>query len=630
MKIPNLNIFFPSISYKTAEDLLKTAGDLLLDRRIYVLTAAGGIFMLAKQQKLLEVDQELFKKICTKSFEILSYCCNGLADYLADGKFIAGASFGVTATTFAFIRTFYSEPDIDISTSGPKIQNPGLKSLLSPRSFQEGQAVGLTNTSNNCWLNAAAQLLINTLLKDRFIQNQDPSFKKLRGVFTTYEQDAQSKRLCSPSIDMQTIRRWISEELILDSKKVDFIILVSKKIQNKSPEDFFKDIFQWIRLCGEPKPGLLQSILKNWMSYSDVKPTFLEKFLHFEATFLPTQEQKEAFLKLVQDLDQRNFDDFFYHIFEQLQCPDSVQNAFFEERRAQLLNQTTAKEYQDRSISLYTQEDPITFFENVLRWVGYFNRFIRISEKTRISDSSKKVFECLFNVPFLNFKIPDTLSKYYYENPQTPIKLQTEVLPYYFSYPGQASSKYSSHLTKLKFSETPKDLLVQIDRNFQINNPVTRVIEARGKLTNIIDHPEKIELSDEQCPRKSTFTCDAFIVHPTEGQSIDSGHYIAYVKRSGKWWECNDFNVTEITDDKILEKMQSAYILHYSLAEQTLNTSSLAAESASEVASGTNTPISETSSQGSDSEGSSSGSASPPSSPESHTTQSKVVVDDLD
>ena len=45
-----------------------------------------------------------------------------------------------------------------------------------------------------------------------------------------------------------------------------------------------------------------------------------------------------------------------------------------------------------------------------------------------------------------------------------------------------------------------------------------------------------------------------------------AGHYISIVKRNGKWYICDDDDVKEISEDKIL--VDSAYLLFYRLDEE--------------------------------------------------------------
>lgn len=58
---------------------------------------------------------------------------------------------------------------------------------------------------------------------------------------------------------------------------------------------------------------------------------------------------------------------------------------------------------------------------------------------------------------------------------------------------------------------------------------------------------------------KTSYELIAVAVHM--GQSISSGHYIAYVKRNGSWYCCNDSNVSECSEKDAMSS--NAYLLFY-------------------------------------------------------------------
>jgi Ubiquitin carboxyl-terminal hydrolase len=68
------------------------------------------------------------------------------------------------------------------------------------------------------------------------------------------------------------------------------------------------------------------------------------------------------------------------------------------------------------------------------------------------------------------------------------------------------------------------------------------------------------------CLNKSTpppYELVAVLVH--QGQSCDSGHYLAYVKNNNQWYKCNDSEVEPVSVTKVLE--QQAYMLLYEVEE---------------------------------------------------------------
>ena len=60
-------------------------------------------------------------------------------------------------------------------------------------------------------------------------------------------------------------------------------------------------------------------------------------------------------------------------------------------------------------------------------------------------------------------------------------------------------------------------------------------------------------------------TLQNFFVH--SGPTTRAGHYISYIRKpDGKWYECNDSVVKEISREKALQMAQQAYLLNYTKA----------------------------------------------------------------
>lgn len=616
MKIPYLNISVPSVSWHTAVDLIS-------DQKIYALVAVGAICMIASQQKLLETDPEFFNNFYKKSLEVITPFYNQLADYLADGKFIFGAVVGIVA--MIFVHAFSTAQKSDVSSWG---LSAGNRWFQPP--FQEGQPVGLVNSGNTCWLNALLQMVINTPLKERFLQNQDPSFKKLRDLFTAYEQDALSKCTTSVSINTQAIREWIREEQLLDTQKFDFIVLSRRN--SSSSQDFFNNVFNWIDGSDQPVPTLLPSVANSTENKPQELPSaFQEAFSNFKETFVSSEQLKKEFKELIENYQDRNFDEFFNHIFDWFEFPTELKNGFFEQRRPQLFRRAITQEeekikkaaakgktHQSEIISQWGQEDPSAFFEYALVWTGLSGSIQCYNEGNNEISNER--------AHYLRIEVPNTESKNYFDHPEKDLELQDKLLPHYFSYEAEPSPTGAKNRIIKQFKEAPKDLVIKVDRTLQLNTVTARETNTQdpntlirgGKFRNLIDHPERIEvpgkcvLNQQEYPKKSIYTCDAFIIHPGFSKDIDSGHFKSYVKRFGKWWECDDNTVSFIPDNKITEFMKRAYFLHYSLLEEVmvLPTDSSVKESAAEIPSVDTTPVTTgvNSPRGSDSE---SGSVSP-------------------
>jgi hypothetical protein len=113
------------------------------------------------------------------------------------------------------------------------------------------------------------------------------------------------------------------------------------------------------------------------------------------------------------------------------------------------------------------------------------------------------------------------------------------------------------------FQRPPNDLLVSAKRFYgQIDSSGNNHIQT-GKIGDAIDVPERLALSNQfvRVGGGSEYVCDAFSVH--NGSSLESGHYICYVKRQNTWWYCSDTRVYEVSAGTALRAMKYGYIFHY-------------------------------------------------------------------
>ena len=99
-----------------------------------------------------------------------------------------------------------------------------------------------------------------------------------------------------------------------------------------------------------------------------------------------------------------------------------------------------------------------------------------------------------------------------------------------------------------------------------------------GKLVRLhkkIKFPATLEIGDFMSNlNKATpppYDLVGMIVH--QGQTCASGHYLAYVKRDGDWFRCNDSAVEKVEEDIVLN--QQAYILMYEVAQMRERTCSV-------------------------------------------------------
>ncbi len=89
-----------------------------------------------------------------------------------------------------------------------------------------------------------------------------------------------------------------------------------------------------------------------------------------------------------------------------------------------------------------------------------------------------------------------------------------------------------------------------------ITNPDRKPITSVNKILEI---PKDHFLDDE----KKTYQLTSFIQH--RGQDNKSGHYVAYVLRGDKYFECNDSVITELSKEVFLDAAKTASAVGYTL-----------------------------------------------------------------
>jgi hypothetical protein len=94
--------------------------------------------------------------------------------------------------------------------------------------------------------------------------------------------------------------------------------------------------------------------------------------------------------------------------------------------------------------------------------------------------------------------------------------------------------------------------------------------DSYGRLVRLhkkIDFPLQLEIGDFMSnlnkSRPPPYDLVGVLVH--QGQTCASGHYLAFVKKEGDWFKCNDSVVTKVDVETVLN--QQAYILMYEVAE---------------------------------------------------------------
>jgi hypothetical protein len=124
-----------------------------------------------------------------------------------------------------------------------------------------------------------------------------------------------------------------------------------------------------------------------------------------------------------------------------------------------------------------------------------------------------------------------------------------------------AKCKKRSVTKGLRLATAPSILVCHLKR-FAFDN-YGRLIRLHKK----INFPLRLEIEDFMSnlnkARPPPYDLVGILVH--QGQTCASGHYLAFVKKHGEWYRCNDSSVTKVDEATVLN--QQAYILIYEVAE---------------------------------------------------------------
>ncbi|MBS0652022.1 MAG: ubiquitin carboxyl-terminal hydrolase [Verrucomicrobia bacterium] len=193
-----------------------------------------------------------------------------------------------------------------------------------------------------------------------------------------------------------------------------------------------------------------------------------------------------------------------------------------------------------------------------------------------VQEDAAEFFEYLFEVPHSLYHLQETVQGVARHQttdlPLIPLALEQNIsTPFntlfnsFFNFQDDAGQAHA-----LRFASAPDDLLVQLRRFYtplRDGRPI--VIDAQGhyqeaRHNQAIAVPQNTTLEARHCQdgQAANYECDGFIVQ--FGNTINSGHYVAFVKRpDNTWWACNDRRVRQITPEYAQQLMNQGYIYHY-------------------------------------------------------------------
>lgn len=116
----------------------------------------------------------------------------------------------------------------------------------------------------------------------------------------------------------------------------------------------------------------------------------------------------------------------------------------------------------------------------------------------------------------------------------------------------QEGERLKQYIKQQVFTELPAKLYIQLKRYTDRNKKIEDLVHGTMEITIKPDPNQEDTVQ---------FALEGFILHKG---TTTGGHYIAYVKREGKWYEANDSSITECSASDAEQESQQAYLLFYS------------------------------------------------------------------
>jgi len=204
-----------------------------------------------------------------------------------------------------------------------------------------------------------------------------------------------------------------------------------------------------------------------------------------------------------------------------------------------------------------TQDDPIRFLDFFMKNAGYqlpilYQKIInmkegKITEPPLETNTDPRNPLRFFDItPYLDLKKPslkESLNLYFSKVDLLPSGTQRSII----------------HFMK----QPPNDFGVSIpqadDSGFGTG---MRDFTGGNKSEVRVDVPFHLNLSPSQIGESAEYACDGFLYH--SGKNARSGHWVAVIKKEGRWWLASDSSVTGISEAKALDLAKRAGFVHYS------------------------------------------------------------------
>ncbi len=238
-----------------------------------------------------------------------------------------------------------------------------------------------------------------------------------------------------------------------------------------------------------------------------------------------------AFRKVMENLSKESELSELYSAFEIYTNGEKVDS--------QILREWLSKNDPSIDPSPSVHDDPFYFLLPVLKKSGYFvakeienSVLVNKAQKTNLSTSSA----CYY----LNFAFPET----------EIVPTLSEGLDQHF-YTSENLSSGELRKTIRDLDRIPDDFCIAVHRGG--DDQAKKKMEIKGAM--------EVSLNGDHIGKDTLYYPDGFICH--EGDSVNYGHYVAYVYKAGSWWKMSDSSAQPISLDKATKMIEQAVMIHY-------------------------------------------------------------------
>ncbi len=185
-------------------------------------------------------------------------------------------------------------------------------------------------------------------------------------------------------------------------------------------------------------------------------------------------------------------------------------------------------------------EDPVILFDYLLSSAGRFLEWQQGCQQDKLTWQRDTLMRLYINNESESFS--DLLSRFFDSETEEGKPIQSR----FITFPDELT------LQICRFG------IAQEGERYKIATPIA--------VPNVFKLQQHYVRSDEPA---AEYRCNGFIYH--EG-SLDQGHYVACIKKVGRWWMCNDDRpIQSLTSDEVRGYMAHSYIYHFSKALQQEN-----------------------------------------------------------